>query len=203
MVDSGRNDMMPHFIYCFSCDYWAHSPFEPMEKMFLIKMQEYRIQSSILTTLHMNRKYLITKEKSNLAANGKLKNDPEWKDYEGSINDDLDSFINKLQSSNEMEDEYVSSFFLPKLTKEELKLVEEKNQEHMRSYLLEFDADVDVKEMKKSDSKDKYVHSWCQRRTFHLTLESNQTPSSDSPSDCSSDSPSNDSRSPTRKRIKR
>merc|ERR1711914_57323 len=98
----------------------------------------------------MERINLITKEKSKLAAEGKLKNDEEWEDYDGSINDDLDSFINNLQNSNEVEDEKVWSFFLPKLTKEELKLVEEKNEEHMMSYFFELvgkRADIDVKEM--------------------------------------------------------
>ena len=121
----------------------------------------------------MTRWRLITKEKSKQAAEGKLKNDPEWGMFEGSINDDLDSFIDKLQNSNEIKNEEVWSFFLPKLTKEELKLVEEKNKEHMMSYGMEFDADVDVEEMKQSDSKDKYVHSQCERITVHLTLESN------------------------------
>ena len=73
----------------------------------------------------MRRRNLITKEKSKQAAEGKLKNDPEWRRYEGSINDDLDSFINNLQNSNEVEDEAVWTFFLPKLTKEELKLVKD------------------------------------------------------------------------------
>ena len=63
----------------------------------------------------------------------------------------------------------------------------------MRTYAWKFNADVGVEEMKKSDSNDKYVHSYCFRRTVHLTLESNQTPSSDSPSESSSDSPSDDS----------
>ena len=78
-----------------------------------------------------------------------------------------------------MEDEYVRSFFLPKLTKEELKLVEEKNKEHMMTYSWELDADVNTEEMEKSDSKDKYIYSHCLRKTYHLTLESNQTASKD------------------------
>ena len=197
MVDFGANVMMPHFIYC-------GFGFEKLKEIILKKMREYGIQSSILTMLRMHRENLITKEKSKQAAEGKLKNEPGWRDYEGSINDDLDLFINNLQNSNEVEDEDVESFFLPKLTEEELELVEEKNREHMMSYVWRFDADVDVEEMKQSDSKDKYVRSTCLRETVHLSLESNQTPSSDSPSesssDCSSDSPSNDSRSSSRKR---
>ena len=189
MVDFGANDMMPHFIYCIG-DYFYDE--EKLKEIILEKMQKYGIQSSIVTMLRMRRRYLITKEKSKQAAEGKLKNDPEWRIFKGSINDDLDLFINNLQNSNEVEDEYVDSFCTPKLTKEELKLVEEKNQDHMRSYLLEFGADVDVKEMKKSDSNDKYVHCWCRRDTLHLTLELNQTQSKDEPS--------NDLRSSSRKR---
>ena len=190
-VNLEKNDMMAHFIYCYD-DYYRYGPYELFKKLkeiFLKKMRAYEIPSSILTTLHMFRLKLITKEKSKEAAEGKLKNDPDWKNYKGSINDDLDSFINKLQNSNEMEDEVVWSFFLPKLTKEELKLVEEKNQEHMMTYWEKAQitlgnklanknlADVPVKEMKQSDSKDKYIHSECLRRTVHLSLESNQTSS--------------------------
>merc|ERR1711917_20268 len=132
MVNFGANDMMPHFIYC--CGNYFYG-FEKLKKIILKKMQKYGIQSSILTMLRMHRSRLITKEKSKQAAEGKLKNDPDWKFYDGSINDDLDSFIDHLLNSNEVEYETVTSFFLPKLTEEELKLVEEKNREHMRSYL--------------------------------------------------------------------
>ena len=198
MVDFRSNDIKPHFIHCYGYYFNSQEVFKKLKEIILKKMRKYGIQSSILTMLHMRRRNLITKEKSKQAAEGKLKNEPDWIYYEGSINDDLDSFITKLQNSNEVEDEFVWSFFLPKLTKEESKLVEEKNEEHMLSYTRD-NADVDVKEMKKSDSKDKFVHSVCFRETLHLTLESNQTPYSDSPFD----SPSNDLRCPTRKRIGR
>ena len=80
---------------------------------------------------------------------------------------------------------------------------------------MEFDADVDVEEMKKSDSKDKYLHSWCQRKTVYLTLEPEKTKSEDISShnfsddlfehsyeDLSEDVPSNDLVSPTKNKIK-
>ena len=75
MVNFGANDMMPHFIYCHVNEflYYSYLHSKEIEKMFLKKMREYGIQSSILTTLHMNRRYLITKEESKLAAEGKLK----------------------------------------------------------------------------------------------------------------------------------
>ena len=180
MVDFGKNDMMPHFIYC----YGHYIYFEEKLKMLILKkMREYGIPSSILTILKMNRINLITKEKSKEAAEGKLKNDPDWEDYDGSINDDLDLYVKNLQNSGKNDYEEVWSFFTPKLTNEELKLVAQKNEEHMGTYLLKLDADVGAEEMKKSDSKDKYVHTRCIRRTEYLYLESEQSSSEDISSD--------------------
>ena len=168
LVDFGTNDMIPHFIYCDYVDAHNFGGSAPnLRRIILKKMREYGIQSLILTKITMKRSYLITKETSKKIAEGKLKKEcyPQ-----GSINDDLYSFINNLQNSNEVEYESVPSFLHLKLTKEELKLVEEKKEEHMMTYLLELNADVDVEEMKKSNSKDKYVHCTCHRKTFHLSL---------------------------------
>ena len=77
-----------------------------------------------------------------------------------------------LQKQKEVEYEEVRSFFTPKLTNEELKLVQEGNEEHMKTYFNYLDGknpDVDVGEMKKSDSRSKYVHGQCSRITIPLT----------------------------------
>ena len=170
MVDSGKNDLMPHFIYCNSF-FLIVGIVGKMQEIILQKMRKYRIQSAVLTTLEMRRDYLITKEKSQEPAEGKRKNGfGEF--YEGTINDDLDSFVNNLQNSQKIDYENVWSFFAPKLTKEELKLVEEKNREHMEQAYFFPDADVAVEEMKKSDSTYKYVHTRCERRSLYLSLES-------------------------------
>ena len=97
-------------------------------------MEKYGIQSLILSELYMERRNLITKEKSKEAYQGKLKNEDDWEDYKGSINDDLESFFENLQEISSLEEikkEEVYSFFLPKLTDEELELVEQKDREHM------------------------------------------------------------------------
>ena len=86
--------------------------------------------------------------------------------------------MNNLQNSEKTDNEEVLSFFIPKLTKEELKLVERKNEEHMETYIGVY-PDVNVEEMKKSDSKDKYVHTKCIRSTKYLSLESERTLSED------------------------
>ena len=128
--------------------------------------------------LYMNRWKLVTKEKVKKAAEGKLRNDPDWLYYKESINDDLERFLINLQNQKEVKSENVRSFFTPKLTNEELKLVKEGNKEHLKTYS-QYDfrgenPDVDVEEMKKSDSKSKYVHGYCLRWTIPLTLETTE-----------------------------
>ena len=138
-------------------------------------MKKYGISSLVFTELKMYRKCLITKEKQKLAYKGELKNDNDWKLCEGSINDDLESFFINLQNFNDLKEEAVHSFFLPKLTQDELKLVEKQDKTQLNTYfnhLIRRNPDVDEEEMKKSDSKDKYLHAECRRWTIPLSLES-------------------------------
>ena len=179
--DFRKDDLMPHFIYCGE-HYFLTERRVKLHEIILTKMRKYGIQSSILTMLSMVRRNLVTKETVKKAAEGKLKNDKSWEDYEGSINDDLENFFLNLQNKNEIKQEGVLSFFTPKLTNEELRLVQEGNVEHLKTYFLHFDGlnpDVDVEEMNKSDSKSKYVHGHCARWTFPLTLESTEEKTKD------------------------
>jgi len=172
--DFGKDDLMPHFIYCGIHYFGPEERIEKLKEIILTIMRKYGIQSAIMTMLDMSRMNLVTKEKVKKAYKGELKNDEDWKDYEGSINDDLERFLINLQNQKEVKDEGVGSFFTPKLTNEESKLVQEGYKEHLKTYLDHFrglNPDVDVEEMKKSDSKSKYVHAQCARLTFPLTLE--------------------------------
>ena len=170
MVECRKNGVAPHFIYCYSL-YLSDERFEKCKELIRNKMQEYGIRSSILTTLCMSRHNLITQEKSKQAAEGKLMNEQYWKHHNRSINDDLDSIVNDVQDLAKIVYEEVPSFLTSKLTKEELKLVDQKNQEYMMSFIREFDADIEVDELKKSDSKNKYVRCFCHRQTVHLIIE--------------------------------
>ena len=163
---------MPHFIYCG--DYYYLGRRGKLEEIILTKMTKYGIRSSILTMLNMIRINLVTKERVKKAAEGKLKNELWWKYYEGSTNDDLERFLINLQNQKEVKEEEVESFFTPKLTNEELKLVQEGNKEHLKTYLnhcLGGNPDVDIGEMNESDSKSKYVHGTCFRVTIPLKLQ--------------------------------
>ena len=123
----------------------------------------------------MWRRNLITKEKVKKAYKGELKKDKDWERYEGSINDDLEGFIINLQGQKEVKnEEEVHSFFLPKLTHEELKLVREGNEEHLKTlfdHKIGRNPDVNVEEMNQSDSKSKYVHARCYRWTIPLNID--------------------------------
>ena len=174
IFDFGKDDLMPHFIYCGLNYFNSMEQMEKLKGIILTKMRKYGIQSSILTMLWMQRQNLVTKEKVKKAAEGKLQNEPGWRLYEESINDDLERFIINLQNQIDVKPEDVFSFLTPKLTTEELKLVQEGNEEHLKTYSYYFNGknpDVDVEEMKKSDSKSKYVHGYCLRKTIPLSIE--------------------------------
>ena len=167
----GIDDLMLHIIYSgwyYSDDFYGA---RRLKEMILIKMMKYGIQSLILTSLNMRRSNLVTNEKVKKAYKGELKDNFSWE--KGSINDDLEEFIINLQSQKEVKEEFVSSFFTPKLNNKEMKLIQDRNQEHLKTYEFHdngWNADVDEEEMKESDSKSKYVHVNCERTTIHLNI---------------------------------
>ena len=186
MVSFGNDEFKPHFIYCG--DYYQSMMvhLENFRKMFLKKMKKFGIQSSALTIFRMSRLYLITEETAKAASEGKLYGNYGWNLYQEkqlSINDDLEVFLANIlncqyeykprSKGKRIEEQNVYSFFTQKLTEEELKLVEVKNEDHLKTYMYYVDGDnpdVSAKQMKKSDSKSKYVHARCRRLTYSLTL---------------------------------
>ena len=99
---------------------------------------------------------------------------PRWEGQKGSIYDDIESFFTKIQNQEEVKEEVKWSFFMPKLSSEELKLVEQNDREYLLTYFwekMENHADVNTEEMKKSDSNDKFVHAKCCRHTILLSLD--------------------------------
>ena len=60
------------------------------------------------------------------------------------------------------------TYFLPQLTKKELDLVERKDEDFMKTFLVEMKADVDKAEMLLSESDSKFVDGWGERETFTI-----------------------------------
>ena len=182
ILDFGKDDLLPHFIYCGAHYTWTRKAESRFEEIFLTKMKSKGIQYAALTILAMWRHKLVTKETVKKAYQGKLKNAEDWEIYQGSINNDLETFFTNLQNRQKIKNEKIASFFTPKLTEEELTLVQKRNEQHLCTYGYHAyggNPDVDPEEMKKSDSRSKYVHGICYRRTIPLTLESNQKQATD------------------------
>ena len=62
----------------------------------------------------------------------------------------------------------IYTYFLPKLTNKELKLVESKDRSYFQTFHYSNATDVDEEEMMLSESDSKYVQSGCARRTFTI-----------------------------------
>ena len=89
-----NDDLVPHYVYSTHL-YFSRQ--KKLQEIILKKMKKYGIESSILTILRMGKQKLITKETYQQATEGKLKKD--WEKYDGSINDDLDTYFLSISQS--------------------------------------------------------------------------------------------------------
>ena len=76
---------------------------------------------------------------------------------------------------SEVYSEYEVTYFIPKLTEEEKKLVEQKDESHLMTYfkhaILGENPDVPKEEMDKSESKSKFVLGSCIRNSYLLKTD--------------------------------
>ena len=112
----------------------------------------------MVTSIWLNRRNLITKEKMESYCKG----DENEKD---SVNDDLESLFENIRLGRET-NERVITYFLPKLTEEELKLVEGRDTSYLQTFRWSNEADVAETKMMLSESDSKYVQGLSFRRTF-------------------------------------
>ena len=123
-------------------------------------MKRYNIQSVMVTRIQMGRSSIITKE----TMESYCKGEEEEKD---SINDDLESFFEDLRLGKEP-NQHVWTYFLPKLTEEEMELVKSKDSSYLQTFVKSSDPDVPEAEMKLSESDSKFVQALGSRKTFTL-----------------------------------
>lgn len=83
------------------------------------------------------------------------------------MNDELELFSAELQLSI-VNFGSIDTYYLPKLTEKEHKLLELKDDNFMKT-LLHDEPDVDEEKMKLSESKSKFVKGHCRRNTFMIT----------------------------------
>ena len=119
------------------------------------------------------RDSLITKEKNKLICSGKgyRQKDHETPTggttYDNSVADDLELFYEDiLLGKRPLSLSW--TYFSPELTLKEMELVENKDEEFMRSFKLLNNADVNESEMRLSSSTSKYVSAYCRRKTIAI-----------------------------------
>ena len=122
-------------------------------------MKKFKIKSVIMTRIGMTRSYLITKERMEKYCKG------EFGQRGDSVNDDLESLFEDIRLGKEPDDRLVLTYFLPKLTKEEMKLVEREDTSYLQTFTSR-DPDVSEAEMMLSESDSKYVRGWNLRHTI-------------------------------------
>ena len=84
--------------------------------------------------------------------------------FKDSVNDDLESLFENIRLGKELNEE-AWTYFLPKLTEEELELVERRDTSYLQTFWTS-NPDVDETEMMLSESDSKYVYGRSWRKTF-------------------------------------
>ena len=130
-------------------------------------MKKCNFKSVMLTILRLWRLKLITKE---TMVNYCLGKDELKKE---SVNDDLNLFFNELRLGKNPKS-LAHTYFLPKLTDEEMDLIEEKDPIFLRTFMYDYRADVEEAEMKLSESNSKFVLAKGCRKTAIIENNGNQ-----------------------------
>ena len=155
IVESKTEDLETHFVYA---GLYYTSLENELKSLILNAMKKYKIKAVMVTCITVERRKLITKERMEKYYKGKSY-------AQISINDDLETLFQDIQLGSKVDD-LVFTYFLPKLTNKELRLVERKDSNHLGTFWYKNSAvDVDENEMKASESDSKYVHVWGNRTT--------------------------------------
>ena len=154
-------NMAIHFVYA---GWYYRSHGNRLRSSIIKAMKKYKIEKVMVTIIYMWRFNLITKEKMENYCN-------EKEDAKKSVDDDLEKLFEDIQLGKKP-DEQVWTYFLPKLTEEEMELVANEDKTYFNEdtfYLKTFiwpNPDVDEDEMILSESDSKFVEGLGQRKTF-------------------------------------
>ena len=177
-----KTDVDPLFIYAGG---WGGN-YSNAETIILNSMRRQEIHSSLFLKLVMSRMYLATMETVyEFYKNGYRKPDraqlSKIRGFTFSVHEDLDCFFDNLKLDEkillEPTSEHQSSsvtFWMPKLTEKELKLVETENENYLKKYYFpdvfsrsKF-IDVDHSELKKSRTESNHAFIQCHRHLVKL-----------------------------------
>ena len=171
-IESKPENIDIHFVY--AGEYYFYP--EPeiigirLESLILKVMKKNKIKRAMVTKINMGRVQIIQKEKMDNYMN-------ETENPEDSVNDDIDSLFEDIRLGKEPP-EHVDTYFLPKLMKEQVKLLQIEDESFMETLNNKTVADVDKAEMTASESDSKFVWEVCERTTFTIENSSKRKISS-------------------------
>ena len=115
--------MKTHFIYA-----GYHYSYGDLLKSFILEeMKENKIKTVMMTSIYMRKFNVITKKATEKYYKGE-------EDRKKSVNEDLEYLFEDLRFGKEP-DEWVHTYFLPKLTENELELVAKKDTNYLQTFL--------------------------------------------------------------------
>ena len=114
----------------------------------------------------MQRWHLLTKEAMEKFCKGEKNNKNLVNDDHEALFDDLETLFEDLRLGKEP-NKYVDTYFSPKLTRGEMKLVERKCTNYFQTFRIP-NPDVEDAEMKLSESNSKFVKGLGYRKTFTI-----------------------------------
>ena len=169
--------MQLHFVYA-GCFYFI-GELVRLRSFLRQRMKKFKMKKTMLTKIYMMQTYLITKE----VMEKFCKREFTFSSMKVSVADDLEELFEKIRRGKKSHlgkklDDEVWTYFLPKLTREELKLVAKKDPSYMAKFSGPFHEDsdernpdkIDVSEadMEASESDSKFVRGVCRRVTFKI-----------------------------------
>ena len=169
-VEKGANDCEQHFIFASGRD--VSKSTGHVVSFFCELMREAQLQSVILSTFQMSQRHLITQEEMKSYCLGKDRMYPK------SINDDLEKMFEELQIGetnyliprslyDELYPDPTKTYFLSKLTKDEMALIEMKDWNYFRHFAIS-NPDVDKEDMEMSSFTSKFIFTICDRETYRI-----------------------------------
>ena len=126
------------------------------------KMKKFRMKRLMVTSMSMSRFRLITKEKRDELYLGRKEM------YKGSINDSIETLLGNIRLGNQP-NEILNLYFTPRLTDEEMQLIERKDPVYLQTFSNKY-PDLDDWSMKNSESDSKFCYTFCQRETKSYQL---------------------------------
>lgn len=147
--------------------------------LFIFYMvKKYQLKSCLFTLISMFKSHLVPKNVMEDYYKGSLKDENlslTIENYRESVHDNLDTFFEQIKLGNNVESVLptLGMCWFPKLTEDELVLVENKNEDYSRTFadFLGIYQNIDEHKTKNSESESKFAFCMCFRISTRVKFD--------------------------------